>query len=117
MLSSAKYENITIRNNKIKRTSASTQGKSIVGIFLMGVKNAKITSNTITGYYYGAMIKQSSKVSMKKNTFRNNGIYNIAYSGNDKANKYVKFTVTKDKVAGECVWTGFDYIGESRGEQ
>ncbi len=98
VLSSAKYENITIRNNKIKRTSASTQGKSIVGIFLMGVKNAKITSNTITGYYYGAMIKQSSKVSMKKNTFRNNGIYNIAYSGNDKANKYVKFTVTKDKV-------------------
>ncbi len=98
VLSGAKYENITIRNNKIKRTSASTQGKSIVGIFLMGVKNAKITGNTVTGYYYGAMIKQSSKISMKKNTFRDNGIYNIAYSGNDTANKYVKFTVTKDKV-------------------
>ncbi len=98
VLSGSKYENITIRNNTIKRTSTSTQGKSIVGIFLMGVKNAKITGNTISGYYYGAMIKQSSKISMKKNTFRNNGIYNIAYSGNDTSNKYVKFTVTKDTI-------------------
>lgn len=97
-LSGVPYENIKIRNNTITRNSSTAQSKCVTGIFIMGAKNIKINKNTVDGYSYGIWVRQSSKIAVKKNTLRNNPIYSIQYDGNDAANKYVKFTVTKYKV-------------------
>ncbi len=90
--------NLTIRNNRFKRSSVSTQGKSIVGVFLIGVKKATVSSNIFDHYYYGAMIKQSQKVSVKKNQFKYNPSGNLIIEGCDKNNGRHTFLVTSDKV-------------------
>ena len=90
--------NVTIRNNKFKRSSASAQGKCVVGIFLMGVKNASISNNTFDRYSYGAMIKQSQKVSIKNNRFRYNALGSLLIEGCDKNNGRHTFLVTSNEV-------------------
>jgi parallel beta-helix repeat protein len=90
--------NITIRNNTFKRSSASTQGKNVVGIFLWGVKNATISKNTFDHYYYGAMIKQSQKITIKSNKFKYNSLGNLIIDGCDKNNGKHTFRVTSSKV-------------------
>ena len=90
--------NLTIRNNKFKRSSVSTQGKSVVGIFLMGVKKATISNNTFDHYYYGAMIKQSQKISVKNNSFKYNPSGNLIIEGCDQNNGRHTFLVTSDDI-------------------
>lgn len=90
--------NLTIRNNKFRRSSVSTQGKSVVGVFLLGVKKATISNNMFDRYYYGAMIKQSQKVSVKNNQFKYNPSGNLIIEGCDKNNGRHTFLVTSDKV-------------------
>lgn len=90
--------NITIANNKFLRSSTATQGKCIVGVFLMGVSNVNITKNLMDHYYYGAMIKQSSGLSITKNSFKYNTSGNLVLESCDRANLKRKFTVTKDKI-------------------
>lgn len=90
--------NITIRNNKFNRSSASTQGKSVVGVFLLGVKNASVSNNTFNCYSYGAMIKQSKKVTVKNNRFRYNSLGSLIIEGCDKNNGRHTFLVTSDEV-------------------
>lgn len=89
--------NITIKNNKFKRSSPSTQGKSVVGIFLLGVNKATISGNTFDHYSYGAMIKQSQKVTIKKNNFKYNSLSSLNIEGCDKNNGRHAFLVTSDK--------------------
>lgn len=98
VLSGVPYENIKIRNNTITRNSSTSQSKCVSGVFIMGAKNLTIKKNTVNGYSYGIWIKQSSKLTVKKNVLKNNPTYNLVYDGNDVANKYVKFTITKYKV-------------------
>lgn len=90
--------NLTIRNNKFRRSSVSAQGKNIVGVFLLGVKKASISNNVFDRYYYGAMIKQSQKVSVKNNQFKYNPSGNLIIEGCDKNNGRHTFLVTSDKV-------------------
>ncbi len=90
--------NITIRDNRFKRSSASTQGKSVVGIFLMGVTKATITQNTFDHYAYGAMVKLSKKVSITKNNFKYNPSGNLIVEGCDKNNGRHTFRVTSDDI-------------------
>lgn len=90
--------NITIRNNKFKRSSASAQGKCVVGVFLLGVKNASVSNNTFERYSYGAMIKQSRKVTVKNNRFRYNSFGSLIIEGGDKNNGRHTFLVTSDEV-------------------
>lgn len=90
--------NLTIRNNKFRRSSSSAQGKNIVGVFLIGVKKAVISNNMFDRYYYGAMIKQSQKVSVKNNQFKYNLSGNLIIEGCDKNNGRHTFLVTSDKV-------------------
>lgn len=90
--------NITIRNNKFNRSSVSTQGKCVVGVFLLGVKNASVSNNTFECYSYGAMIKQSQKVTVKKNRFRYNSLGSLIIEGCDKNNGRHTFLVTSDEV-------------------
>lgn len=88
---------ITIKNNRFKRSSPSTQGKSVVGIFLLGVNKATISGNTFDHYSYGAMIKQSKKVTIKKNLFKYNSYGSLHIEGCDKNNGRHTFVVTSDK--------------------
>lgn len=90
--------NITIRNNRFKRSSASTQGKSVVGIFLMGVKKATVTQNTFDHYAYGAMVKICKKVRITKNNFKYNPSGNLIIEGCDKNNGRHTFRVTSDDI-------------------
>lgn len=90
--------NILIRNNKFKRSSKSTQGKSVVGVFLLGVKKVTVSQNTFDHYSYGAMIKQSQKVSIKKNRFKYNASDNLIVEGCDKNNGRQTFRVTSDEI-------------------
>ena len=90
--------NLTIRNNTIKRSSPSTQGKSVVGIFFWGVKNSTVTKNTFDRYSYGAMIKVSKNITLKNNKFKYNAIRSLAIESCDKNNGYHTFTVTKDDI-------------------
>lgn len=101
-LSGYQFSNITIQSNTIKRSSASTQGKCITGVFLIGVKNTAVKSNTVSNYYYGIWIKQSSGLTVKSNKLKYNSYYNILYDGNNVANKQVRFTFVevKDKKVG-----------------
>lgn len=89
--------NITIKNNKFKRSSVSTQGKSVVGVFLLGVNKATVSGNTFDHYSYGAMIKQSQKVTIKKNSFKYNSLGSLNIEGCDKNNGRHAFLVTSDK--------------------
>jgi parallel beta-helix repeat protein len=90
--------NITIRNNTFKRSSTSTQGKSVVGVYLLGVKNATITKNTFNHYYYGAMIKQSQNVTIKNNKFKYNSLGSLNIEGCDANNGKHAFRVTSDDI-------------------
>ncbi len=89
--------NISIKNNKFKRSSVSTQGKSVVGVFLLGVKKATVSGNTFDHYSYGAMIKLSQKVTIKKNRFLYNSLGSLSIEGCDKNNGRHAFLVTSDK--------------------
>lgn len=97
-LSGVPYENITIRNNTITRSTSTSQKKCVTGIFIMGAKNIKVSKNTVDGYSYGIWVRHSSSIKVKKNILKNNPTYNLVYDSNTAANKYVKFTVTKYKV-------------------
>lgn len=88
--------NITFNNNTFKRSSVSTQGKAVVGIFLWGAKNVNITNNKFNYYSYGAMIKVSSKLKIKKNTFKYNNSGCLILESCDKNNARRTFTI-KDK--------------------
>lgn len=89
---------LTIKNNTFKRSSASTQGKSVVGIFLWGVTNSTIKNNTFDHYSYGAMVKVSKNITIKNNKFKYNAIRNLAIESCNKNNGYHTFTVTKDDI-------------------
>lgn len=97
VLSGVPYENITIRNNTITRNSSTSQSKCVTGIFMMGAKNLKVNKNTVDGYSFGAWIRQSSKITVKKNTFKNNPGYHLMFDGNDVTHTNVRFTITKYK--------------------
>ncbi|MDE6759072.1 MAG: right-handed parallel beta-helix repeat-containing protein [Lachnospiraceae bacterium] len=90
--------NITIRNNKIARSSSSTQGKCMTGILLMGTNKVSISKNTINHYYYGIMIKNSKKLSIKNNKLKYNTSGNLILESCDIKSRKRKFTVTKDTV-------------------
>lgn len=98
VLKGYEYENITIRNNQMLRSSASTQGKCMVGVFLMGAKNVTVSKNLINHYYYGIMIKQSTKLSVKNNKLKYNETANLVYESCDVSDLRARFTVTTDKV-------------------
>lgn len=97
VLKGVPYENVTIRNNTMNRSSSSNQNKCHVGVLLMGTKNVSVTNNTISSYYYGIMIKQSSGLSVKNNTLKYNLSGNLVYEGNKVADKKVRFTITQFK--------------------
>lgn len=90
--------NLTIRNNTVKRSSPSTQGKSVVGLFFWGVKNSTVTNNNFDHCSYGAMIKKSTNITLKKNNFKYNPIRSLAVESCNKNNGYHTFIVTKDDI-------------------
>lgn len=90
--------NITIRNNKISRSSTATQGKCLVGIFLMGTSNVSVYNNTINHYYYGVMIKLSKQLRVRNNYFKYNTSGGLVYENCDTKDIRRKFTVTKDTI-------------------
>ncbi|MDO5156174.1 MAG: glycosyl hydrolase family 28-related protein [Eubacteriales bacterium] len=95
---SGPYQNITIKNNSFRRSSASTQYLCSTGIFIMGAKNIKIYKNNINRYSYGIWVKESSKIAVKKNKLKYNNKANIVYSDNKGIrNAFIRFTVTQDK--------------------
>lgn len=95
---SGPYENITIKNNTFRRSAASNQYLCSTGIFIMGAKNIKISKNTVNRYSYGIWVKNSSKISVKKNTLKFNNKANIIYSNNkDMRNLSIRFSVTQAK--------------------
>ena len=97
VLKGAEYKNIVIRNNKFARSSAASQGKCMVGVFIMGAKNLKVYKNQIEHYYYGIMIKRSTKMSVKNNKLKYNESANLVYEGCDVPNIRARFTVTSDE--------------------
>lgn len=95
---SGPYENIIIKNNTFKRSSASKQYLCSSGIFIIGAKKIQITNNTVDKYDYGIWVKNSSQITLKKNNLKYNTYANIIYSGNTgKKNATIKFTVTQDQ--------------------
>ncbi len=95
---SGPYENIIIKNNTFKRSSASKQYLCSSGIFIIGAKKIQITNNTVDKYNYGIWVKNSSQITIKNNKLKYNTYANIIYSGNTgKKNATIKFTVTQDK--------------------
>jgi parallel beta-helix repeat protein len=98
LLKGHQVTNVTIQNNKFVRSSASTQGKSVVGIFLYGVQNATVYNNTFDRYSYGAMIKVSKQVTVKKNTFKYNNLGSLIVEGCDSNNGRHTFVVTSDDI-------------------
>ncbi len=90
--------NLTIRNNTIKRSSAANQGKCVLGLFLLGAKNSSVTNNTFKRYSYGAIIKQCSGITLKKNTFYYNSTRTLSIEGCNKNNGTHAFVVTKDDI-------------------
>lgn len=91
-------DHITVRNNTITRSSASAQGKCMVGIFLIGTRNVTVSKNTINHYYYGIMIKTSKKLSIKNNKLKYNTSGNLILESCNVKNIKRKFTVTKDTI-------------------
>lgn len=91
---------IVIRNNTMKRSSAANQGKSVVGVFLQGVKNATVDNNIFDYCSYGAMVKQSNNVILTNNQFLYNPIRNLTIEGSTSnlGNGVHSFVVTKDKI-------------------
>lgn len=89
---------LKIRNNTIKRSSPSTQGKSVVGLFFWGVKSSSVTNNTFDHCSYGAMIKVSNGITLKNNKFKYNRLRNLAVESCNKFNGYHTFTVTQDDI-------------------
>ena len=98
VLSGHYSSNITIRNNKIERSSSSTQSKCMTGILLMGTNKVSISKNTINHYYFGVMIKNSKKLSIKNNKLKYNASGNLILESCDIKSRKRKFTVTKDTV-------------------
>lgn len=93
------YTNITIRNNTFNRSSAGTQNKCQAAIRLEGVQNATITGNRADYYSYGIYFKNSSGLTVKKNTLKYNGTAHILYTGcKGIKNQSIKFTVTQKKL-------------------
>lgn len=99
-LSGHEVTDIIIRNNTFKRSSASTQGKSVVGVFLLGAKNVTVTKNVFDYYSYGAMVKQSKNIKINKNQFRYNGIRSLTIEGSttNLSNGIHSFLVTQDDI-------------------
>lgn len=89
---------ITIQKNKIKRSSAAMQGKSVVGVFILGAKNCSVKNNTFDRCSYGAMIKVSTNITLKSNKFKYNPIRNLSIESCNKNNGVHSFIVTKDDV-------------------
>lgn len=90
-LSGHQCSNITIRNNTFKRSSASKNGKSVTGVYLLGVKNVAIANNSFNHYGNGALIYNSSNIHVTKNRFRYNNNTSL-YLGNAAR----KFTFVKN---------------------
>lgn len=88
---------ITIRNNKFRRSLASTQGKSVVGVYLMGVRKVKMTNNIFDHYSYGAMVKTSSDLTIKKNVFSYNNSGALIVESCDEKNARRTFSIVTDK--------------------
>ena len=91
-------QNVTIRNNKFLRSSASTQGKCMVGVFLMGVSHANISNNTVDHYYYGIMIKKSNYLTVRNNRLKYNPSGGVIFESCDRKNAKQMFLVTKDDI-------------------
>ena len=98
VLKGSEYDNIIIRNNKFLRSSASAQGKCMVGVFIMGAKNLTVSKNQIEHYYYGIMIKRSTQMTVKNNKLKYNESANLVYESCDVPDIRARFTVTSDKI-------------------
>lgn len=90
--------NIIIRNNKIKRSSSNTQGKALIGIFLMGTSNVNISNNYIYHYYYGVYAKYSDHLNINKNKFKYTTSGGIKLASCDVKDCCRRFSVKKCSV-------------------
>ncbi|MDE5779091.1 MAG: hypothetical protein K2I10_11380 [Lachnospiraceae bacterium] len=87
--------NIKIQSNTFQRSSASTQGKAVAGILLLGTDNVTIKSNKFNYYSYGAIIKMTNKLTIKSNTFKYNSYGPLTLESCDKNNARRTFTIVK----------------------
>lgn len=87
--------NIKIQNNTFQRSSASTQGKAVAGILLLGTDNVTIKSNKFNYYSYGAIIKMTNKLTIKSNSFKYNSYGPLTLESCDKNNARRAFTIIR----------------------